>query len=139
MYNKYCIAAVYVLDQELTSTLHKGRVASPRDEVTFTCTIRGSPTLRSLILAWSSTEYIGQNNFLQFTTDNTPGTTATSIINGNVVATLINITIVDEVPVLESQFRIIAVQASTVTCNSITNGNSASIEFGISGMYTCMC
>ena len=133
------IAAVSVSGQELTSTLHGGRVASPGDEVIFTCTIRGSPTLTSLILAWSSSEYIGQSNFLRFTTDNIPGTTATSIIDGNVVATLINITIVNGVPVLESQLRIIAVLASTVTYNSVTNGSSVSIEFGISGMYTCMC
>ena len=92
--------------------------------------------MTDLVLAWSSSEYIGQSNFLRFTMGNSPGTIATSIINGNVVATLINITIVNGVPVLESQLHIVADQNSTVTCDSVTNRSTASKEFFVSG--TCI-
>lgn len=58
------------------------------------------------------------------------------MINGNVTATLTKNTDADGVPLLESTLRIVAVQASVVTCDSVTNGSKASIEFDVSGTCT---
>ena len=94
--------------------------------------------MTTLILAWSSTEYIGQGvNPLRFTTDDVQGETRLSIINGNVTATLINNTNIDGVPTLVSEMRIVADQNSTVTCTSQTNSSSMSTTLNVSGMYTC--
>ena len=129
-------AAICVSSQELTSTLRDRSRACPNEEVIFTCTVRGSPTLTTLILAWSSTEYIGQGvNPLRFTTDDVQGETRLSIINGNVTATLINNTNIDGVPTLVSEMRIVADQNSTVTCTSQTNSSSMSTTLIVSGMY----
>ena len=94
--------------------------------------------MTSLILAWSSTEYIGQGDPLRFTTEDLPGMIRTSIINrnGNVTATatLTSNTNVGEIPVLVSELRIVADQASVVTCTSETGGGTASMKmFNISG------
>ena len=130
-------AAVYVSCQELTSTLRDRSHACRGKEVIFTCTIRGSQTLTNLILAWSSTEYIGQGNRLRFTTREIPGVNRTSLINENVTATLTSNTSIDGVPTLVSDLRIIADQASTMTCRSETaNSNPMrSKVFNISGTY----
>ena len=100
--------------------------------------------MTTLILAWSSTEYIGKNN-LQFTSQDSssPGTNRTSMMNGNVTATLIitSNTNIDGEPVLVSELHIIADQASTVTCTSVTfrSNMSDSEVFTISGVYVhCM-
>ena len=131
-------AAVYVSCQEITTTLSEGQQVCPGDKITFTCTAKGSPSLTSLILAWSSTEYIGPDDYLQFTTDTMPGTNVTSTINRNVIATLINNTRQGEngVPVLESQLQVIAseeISTSTVTCHSLTSGRAASKKFSLPG------
>ena len=127
-------AAVYVTCQELTSTLRGRSHACRGEEVIFTCTIRGSQTLTSLILAWSSDEYIGQGvNPLRFTTDSVPGTNRTSTINGNVTATLTRNTNISGVPTLESELHIVADQASTVTCTSEITSSRMSQEFNVSG------
>ena len=87
--------------------------------------------MTNLILAWSSTEYIGGGNFLQFTSNRMLGSTESSM---NVVATLTNNTNVGGVPVLVSELRIVADQASVVMCSG-TNGVTVSMEFSISGIY----
>ena len=89
----------------------------------------------SLTLAWSSAEYIGQNNLLQFTTLNMPGMNVSSMINGNVTAIVTNNANIDGVPTLISELRIVADQASTVIC-TVQNGSEASKEFYITG--TCV-
>ena len=89
------------------------------------------------ILAWSSTEYIGQTN-LQFPAQDPPGRSRPSEINGDVTATLISNTNISGIPVLVSELHIIADQASTVTCIN-TNSGAMSQVFNISGMYVhCM-
>ena len=125
---------VPVLSQELISTLREGNYACPREKVTFTCTIRGSQNLTTLVLVWSSDEYIG--NPLRFSIEDMLGTTRMSMINGNVTATatLTSISNVGGIPILVSQLRITAKQASMVTCLSQTSGNTASTMFRISGM-----
>ena len=128
-------AAVYASCQELTSTLRNESHACRGDEVIFTCTIRGSPILTTLVLAWSSTEYIGGNP-LRFTTQDTPGeNNLTSEINGNVIATLISNTDINGVPTLVSELRIVADQASTVTCGSQATSRINSTMFHVSGTY----
>ena len=88
-----------------------------------------------LNLGWSSNEYIG--DLLQFTTDDSPGRTESSMINENVTAILTNNTIVDGVRLLVSTLSIVAVQASMVTCH-VTSRTSVSTEFSISGTYNVM-
>ena len=119
-------------DVELTTSLPEGNDACTRNEVNFTCTIRGSANLPLLILAWSSDEYI--SDALRFTTNNDPGE---NITNGNVTATLINNTMIDGVPVLVSELRIVfANQDSTITCNSETSSlRPNSTEFTVPGTY----
>ena len=125
--------------QELTSTLREGNHACPGEEVIFTCTVRGSQTLTTLILAWSSPEYIGQGDPLRFITLDMPGTNRTSMTDGNVTATLISNTNIDGVPTLVSELRIIADQASTVTCTSEATTSEDSAMFNVSGTCTCTC
>ena len=127
-------AAIYVSGQELKISLPEGNDACARREVTLTCTIRGSPNLTSLILAWSSPEYIG--NPLRFVSVDTPGMIATSMINGNVTAVLTNNTRIGGVPVLVSELHIVdANQRSMITCESVTNESSASTVISIPGTY----
>ena len=88
----------------------------------------------SLILAWSTPEYIGQGNFLQFTSDRMPGNTQSSTVT-NAVAILTSNTFVSGVPVLVSELRIVADRASIVTC-SATDEVRVSTEFSIAGIHT---
>ena len=128
-------AAVCVTCQELTTLLPQDDGACMRNEVTFTCTIRGSQRLTMLVLAWSSLEYIGDGRLLHFFSSNTPGTNRTSMINGNVTATLTNNTMIDGVPELVSVLHVVgANQSSMIKCESVTNGSSASTEFVSSGI-----
>ena len=122
--------------QVLTSTLREGNRVCPGDEVTFTCTIRGSSSLSFIAVGWSSPEYItGQGSSLQLSTANTIGDVETSTdMDGNVTATatVTNNTNINEELVLESMLRITAVESSMVTCRD-TSGGTESIEFTISG------
>ena len=63
--------------------------ACPGEEVIFTCTVRGPSSLSDLVLAWSSTEYIGQaDSMIQLSTaDIMLGTVERSIMNGSTIAT----------------------------------------------------
>ena len=132
----YIAAAVYVSCQELTTSLPEGNDACTRNEVNFTCTIRGSPNLTALILSWSSLEYIGQGDTLQFASENMPGTNFSSVINENVTAILTSNTMMDGVPVLVSDLRIISAnQNSMIKCDSITNEGSNSTNFIVPGTY----
>lgn len=133
----YIAAAVYVSCQELNSTLREGNFACPGDAVNFICAIRGSSSFSSLILAWSSIEYIGGGDPLRFTTQDTPrANTMTSVINSNVTATLTYNGIMGGVRVLVSELRIVADQASVMTCTSVTTSTTATRMLNISG--TCI-
>ena len=89
----------------------------------------------SLTLAWSSVEYIGQDNLLQFTTLDMPGISKSSVINGNVTATVTNNTNINGVPTLVSELRIIADQPSNVTC-TVPGGDAANEQFYVTGKLT---
>ena len=134
MYNILLAAAICVSCQELSSTLREGNRACLGEEVVFTCAVNDSSSLPDLFIAWSSDEYIGPGAFLQFTTNNIRGANDTSMINENVTATLTRNTDESGVRVLESVLRIVAAQASVVTCNVI-NRAQVSTEFFISGKY----
>ena len=124
------LAAVFCVScQELTSTLSEGNRTCPGEEVTFTCTTRGSSTLA---LAWESNEYIGQGDLLQFTQLDRPGMSIASMINENVTATLTKNTDENGTPILESELRIVADLGSVVTC-TVANGGTARKEFYIAG------
>ena len=129
-------AAVCVSCQELASTLREGNLTCPGEEVIFKCTIRGSSTLPVLVLEWRSAEYIGQDGSLQLSTTDSLGEVEESMMDGIVTATatLINSTNIGGVLILESTLRIVANEASVVTCRG-TNGVTESIEFSISGTY----
>ena len=123
--------------QGLRSTLREGNRACQGEEVTFTCTVRGSSSLAVLNVGWSSTEYIGQGGSLQLSTANMIGHIETiTDMDGNITATatLTNNTDVAGELMLESTLRITATVASTVTCSG-TSGGTESIEFSISGTY----
>ena len=124
-------AAVCVSCQELTSTLREGNRACQGEEVIFTCTLRGS-----LGLGWSSPGYINDDNPLQFSTASILGVDVPSMINGSItaIATLTDNTLDNGVRVLVSTLRITAIEASVVTCSG-TSGDSANIDFSISGTY----
>ena len=135
LYYVYIVAAAVCVscqDLELTSTLRNGSHACRGEEVIFTCTIR-SADVDTLILAWSSPEYVGQGNRLRFTIQQIPGTTRISMINGNVVANLTSNTNIDGVRTLVSELRIVADQASTVTCISESTTSEDSAMFNVSG------
>ena len=133
----YTPAAVSVSCQELTTVLPQDDDACMRNEVTFTCTVRGSLTLTQLILAWSSPEYIGLGDALQFTTQDMPGANnMSSMINRNVTAILISNMRINEVPELVSELHVIdASQTSVITCSSELNQTSVSTPFISSGTY----
>ena len=92
----------------------------------------------TFVLAWSSTEYIGQGGSLQLSTVNMLGDVETSTgMDGNITATatLMNNTIDNGDRILESMLRITVTVASTVRCSD-TSGGTESIDFSISGTST---
>ena len=91
--------------------------------------------MATLVLAWSSAEYIGQGAALRFPAQDTIGKNRTSMVDENVTAILTSNTNISGVPVLVSELRIIADRDSTVTCESVTTNSTMSKEFNISGMY----
>jgi hypothetical protein len=118
--------------QELTTTLREGNYSCRGEEVIFTCSVVDS-SLSVLVLAWSSNEYIGSGDLLQFTTNQMPGANDTSAIDGNVIATLTRNTNETGVLMVESTLRIIAVRPSVVTCD-VTNRLPVSQSFSVSGI-----
>ena len=86
--------------------------------------------MTSLVLAWTSNEYIGEGNVLRFLSTDMAGTNRTSMINGNVTAILTNNTMISGMPELVSELSIVgANQRSTIICQSVTKGTSAKVEF----------
>ena len=130
------LAAVCVSCQELASTLREGNRTCPGEEVIFNCTIRGSSTLPVLALEWRSAEYIGQDGSLQLSTADSLGAVEESVMDGIITATatLISSTNIGGMLILASTLRIVANEASVVTCSG-TNEVTESIEFSISGTY----
>ena len=117
--------------QQLTSTLRAGNYSCQGEEIVFTCTVRDS-TLSVLVIGWSSTEYIGLDALLQFTTNDIPGENRTSMIDGNVTAILTRNANDSGVLMVESTLRIVATVPSQVTCG-VTDRDDMSSTFSVSG------
>ena len=113
---------------QISSTIPNGRIVHRGDIVTFTCIVRGSSSL-----AWSSPQYIGENDRVEFSV---VSVTRINVPNEFVRAELVHVS-TEPVNELTSTLRI-EVQPSfnmlNVTCHSIGNDQSASRNFEFSGM-----
>ena len=119
--------------QRLSSTLLEDDRGCPGVQVNFTCTTSGS-----LVMAWSSNEYIGPNNAeLEFTSADGVGSKMMSSINpeSDTVATLVGI---NGTRVIESILSITALdtyQTASITCSDVGQGDST-ITFTLLGMWS---
>ena len=108
--------------------------ACPGDELTFKCETRGS-----MILAWSSEEYIGTGGVqLEFTTEDTPGFIQTSDTHPDTVATLISsdqrlLNIISTLQIVVSS-NVSMSHPSSVTCEHRTSGTNRMLTFQHLGM-----
>ena len=118
--------------QQLTSTLREGNYSCQGEEVVFTCTVRDS-TLSVLVIGWRSDEYIGPDALLQFTTNVMQGENRTSMINGNITATLTRNTNDNGVLMVVSMLHIVATVPSQVTCG-VTDRQPVISRFSVSGI-----
>lgn len=115
----------------LRNNLYDGHSAFVAQIVTFTCTIHGNGT----ILTWTSDEYIGPGDVLEFASIDIPGRTETSSTHPTTVATLINTTIDTNTGVTEivSELHIKAsLQYETtqsVSCRINSHGTPKTIKF----------
>ena len=124
---------VQVLCQTLTNTLHSTeyglKFAYDGEIVIFTCVVEGNT------IAWSSDEYIGTDgNRLEFISNDQKGTEYNV---GQTVATLLNISSMNGLTMLESQLQISvrsAFQISSIRCHDIGSDSVNSISFGTNGM-----
>lgn len=112
----------------LNSSLSSRRVVSPQQNVTFTCTTRGS-----LILEWYSDHYIGTGGErLQLLSLTCFGTDVRSNINPNAVATCTDVYEENGETVIVSELRITVSEqfpTSTITCTYNGEGSRASTTF----------
>ena len=115
---------------QFTSTLN-GQLAHRGDNITFTCTTKGSS-----LLVWNSIEYISSSlGRIVFSSDQTIGTLSTP--NGYTSAQLTNV-YEDENGrrVIESQLTIIVqrtIQHFSITCQNVGSGLNETIFFKLSG------
>ena len=125
----------------LTSTKTDGQVLCPEEEITFTCVTTGST-----IISWTSKWYIDPGGAqLQLSTISSRGETRNSTFNLNTTATLTNKWNEAEIPVLESQLRIITstnYPNLSVTCINDDYGTTNTTTFQILGkcivQYHCI-
>ena len=108
-----------------------GNSAYISQRVSFICTIRSTGTL---ILTWTSDEYIGPESVLQFALVDSPGRTANSPTHQTTVATLINTTTDHDTGVTEivSELRITASMqypTASVSCRINSHGIPKTIMF----------
>ena len=118
--------------QRINSTLLRGQYACPNQQVLFTCETNGS-----LIMAWSSLQYIGPSGIrLELIADDGVGHMVRSVMTSDTVATL---TRINGDKVVASQLRITVQQnfpIASVSCIDAGVGMSP-INFQILGMYVC--
>ena len=118
--------------QQLSSTLPASGRTCPGARIIFNCSIIGSDSATNLIIAWGSPEYIGQETFLHFTTDDMIGDNETSMINANVTAQLLYKGDRNGTPTLESQLQLTVSSESTVSCHNELSDTLESVSFSIS-------
>ena len=136
-YNLTAVVPVTGPPLNLTSTSN-GNPVYREQEVTFTCTTRGSS-----ILAWSSDHYIGEGSLLEFVaTINTQGTSIESAVNNNTVATLIYTNEDEQRFVLQSELRILVLSThpqSTILCHNVDQSLETNITFCVFGKNYLFC
>ena len=114
----------------LTSNLTSGNLAYNDQVIVFRCVARGT------ILVWESDHYIGpiaDGRDLRLTFVDPPGHTEPSQLVDGTVATLVSVTTVDGDTVIESELRILASLAtslsSAITCTNNGRGGRNTTEF----------
>lgn len=96
------------------------RVVYPEVEVTFTCI-----AVDSIIVSWISEEYIGSSREIQFSVNDAPGSNETCQNDPNTIATLIDNSVENGVPVLTSQLNITVLWSTIPHSKTVTCVNSA--------------
>ena len=115
----------------LTSNLNEGNTAYDNQIVTFRCTLRS----KEIILAWSSSDYIGPTGtVLEFSSVDRHGRNETSQLHQTTVATLINATTDPDTGVTEivSELRITTSAQypnSSVSCQVDNHGTPITTVF----------
>ena len=115
----------------LTSTLNGRSMAYNGQEITFTCITRGS-----LIISWSSDDYIGRGLQLEFISVDQTQSSIQSTVNSNTIATLVNVHVENGIVILESTLRIIVssqFSSSSINCHHIGSGRMNSSTIQVSG------
>ena len=111
--------------QILTSTLLEGNYTCPGQQIIITCA-----TNPSLVVAWSSNQYIGTGGLqLEFTSGDSVGRRIPSSTNPSTFAEL---TMTAGGLVTESQLHIIVsrnIPTATVTCSDVSGGSTSFISF----------
>ena len=109
--------------------------ACPGDRLNFTCRTRDSP-----ILAWSSDEYIGQNNPLEFLIIDDPGVVRLSSVDPNTVAVLMSVSYENGIPIITCNLSIAVLSSivdhnHSVMCMNVGVGTMHITTFTHAGMY----
>ena len=115
----------------ITSSISEGEIVCPGETVTFTCVTRGT-----IILIWSSEEYIGAIN-IDFNERDNINRPVQASRNNNTLATLVNVSMDGSTRVLVSQLRIIVSSVSltpSVTCINELDRTSDTIPFRVPGI-----
>ena len=99
--------------------------------VTFTCVVRGSN-----ILAWSSPQYIGMTNRLEFSSVSHPSTIRkpnnyTTAVLESVYHTTAEVELTSTLHIIVQPYF----NVSTVTCHSVGTDQVKSVDFRFSGMH----
>lgn len=127
--NTTTIQVAAVPAQEMNSSLRQGLYACPGDRLNFICETRDSQ-----VLAWSSDEYIGQNQQIEFLSFETAGTTRRSPSDTNTIAMLTNVTRQDGTLMIMCNLSItvlpsISNQGHSITCINVGVGTQNMTTF----------
>ena len=128
-----CISAAIALkDVRLNSTLIRGHLALPQQQVVFTCVARNST-----ILEWQSNEHIGTDgdNILILSVGSRDNVTSATI--PTTYATQVSVTIENGITVIVSRLFITTSErfpTSSVTCRIYGRGSTKTIPFNTTGM-----
>ena len=118
----------------MNSTLRQGLYACPGDRLNFICETRDSQ-----VLAWSSDEYIGQNQQIEFLSIEREGTARPSSVDPNTVAMLTNVSQQNGILMIKCNLSItvlqsISHQGHSVTCINVGVGTQNVTTFYLAGI-----
>lgn len=122
----------------MNCNLRQGLYACPGDRLNFTCETRDSQ-----VLAWSSDEYIGQNQQIEFLSFETEGTVRHSSVDPSIVAMLTNVSQQNGTMMIKCNLSItvlesISHQKHSIACINVGIGTQDVTTFYLAGTYTCM-